>query len=1725
MNQCRLIFSDYQIIRELGSGSYGSAHLAHHVPSDTKHVIKRIKISHMTPKEVQTARQEVQVLSSLSHPYITQFRGSCEEDGYLLIAMDYCAGGDLHSIITKRNGILFPEDRVLDWFAQLCLAIKYIHDHKILHRDIKSQNIFLTDDGKVRLGDFGISKILNSSSELARTCIGTPYYLSPEMCENKPYNNKSDIWALGCVLYEMLTLKHAFEANNMKALILKIIKGIYPPVAPRYSRDIRLLLSQIFQREPQARPSICAVLRKPFILKRLSKFIPGCEEEELRESLIKRKYHVPASARSKVVLNRRPPDITDPAAKYGVSLNRKVTHKSPLKSVARLPKQAISNGKQVTKITHKSTARQRQDSRKRFPSEDILSSKDVQRPEVDMSGKRYQKRSKSVPNAFRQINNPRSQYQYNKIMKPSPVKLKLMLDSSGLKRKKKDDAVDKDLKVESTLDEEESCESPRSPGWLADEFLTKKLKAVYDKRKLVEALMVDEASAAASCNGAVAKCMLPDEDVFANCVGKPSDNDSEKNVLEMFEKPKMCKPETKHSRVELPNPKDVKELANQSLKLQDKHCSENDESSDAEETLPDMSPQHLREVMQKKLKNLVEERTKKMSQMVSERRQWAYEMEKLSTSVSQSNDEVLKSVNVTSHVTDKEEKTHHKSKKYKKLHKAFKQCDSTVCLGGQTDKKHDKAPITATTNKTHLPVEEDCTLQQVTSYDITSDCTDTQRDFKFSPHDECDMQETENKPGDMNKEKDAVKDIGIQDNISMNKVSSLEVNYKEDSLLGDGNSELVMAQGSSSTVKAVIPQEPTSKDMVKSNHLTPSMRARWGAVHTADLEKSPLETTASEMDTTTSSDCVFVYREAGERKHWKKECGDIVSLLAEAQIIEDKKVVCDMEEENSQIVTEKSAGKESLKRQQKPAQMNSTFTLKEGLQNCEGDSCICKSHINITKNVHKFTVLNGTFKIDKSNFEKEMKSIGPPLLNSTFDMSKLPCDEAVGASVPVTMNNTYDIGNKNSVTTEEKIKKIINTTTNDTNILKKSEHNENLYGTYTISSDSKESEHSTLKSEVLVNERKVVTKEGNSKTKGGLLEKLRLHLTPQLKNKYHKLDSNNDESTPPLATTVDSRSLDSGLDSGTKGMHTPACKRKGSMKLGISGILRRLSSKHVTKTPTRSKSVEMVGKYLGSFEDCDTTHSDSDSPQQEGIQGCETVKFTNAGVWREADQKVVKHASGSEDNCKFVSKTSKSGDKFKVLEEDEISVNNHPSANGRDDDSNHKTCATAKDMKQSGGEGTNSNFFTNNSTMSTDSGIDSQKTSICQTSSTDCSNTQILLHSPSGESRNETGTRELLMTNGDQEDCVTSSNFYEAATSTVLILTPQIKQEKDSANTTQKCLSSHTQDLGPAKTVLLDATPREKFQDISPVSTSGIHISLKIPSEQKDGALHSKNEHGEPHSKQIEQTELEAITQTEPKVELVPNVEQDLQKTLKITSCNEVSNNQYKQENSQSSSDQPILPHSPARPRPTKLNISNKTTDVMQAPQHSASRHYNVCHRKCKQSKVCNVERNKTYISSERQEHINRTEDKMYVNVYSDATTSHNVKPHVKDLFFSSDEESEDPESLPKSVDYLITSGEHRREGNKRTQSELWHLDRDGGVVLGGGGVYGWIEEQRAKLEDELSLELFIEAYHILEAAQEREGCVVGESVSQVESLLGPHHYHLAYDILQLVVAESVYHD
>ncbi|KAK6493911.1 serine/threonine-protein kinase Nek1 [Huso huso] len=320
----------YTQVNKIGEGSFGKAILVKSKQDGKQYVIKEINISRMSNKEREESRREVAVLANMMHPNIVQYKESFEESGCLYIAMDYCEGGDLFKRINIQKGVLFSEDQIMNWFVQLCLALKHVHDRKILHRDIKSQNIFLTKDGTIQLGDFGIARVLNSTVELARTCIGTPYYLSPEICENKPYNNKSDIWALGCVLYEMCTLKHAFEAGNMKNLVLKIIRGSYPPVSLHYSYDLRYLIAQLFKRNPRDRPSVNSILEKPFVSRRIEKFLsPQLIAQEFSHTILHRQPKMDAAqatpakrpAQGQASTSVAPAQkITKPAAKYGVPL-------------------------------------------------------------------------------------------------------------------------------------------------------------------------------------------------------------------------------------------------------------------------------------------------------------------------------------------------------------------------------------------------------------------------------------------------------------------------------------------------------------------------------------------------------------------------------------------------------------------------------------------------------------------------------------------------------------------------------------------------------------------------------------------------------------------------------------------------------------------------------------------------------------------------------------------------------------------------------------------------------------------------------------------------------------------------------------------------------------------------------------------------------------------------------------------------------------------------------------------------------------------------------------------------------------------------------------------------------------------------------------------------------------------------------------------------------------
>ena len=206
----------WETMRQLGSGSHGRCYLMKR-PDGTLIVHKRVPVSHMRSADQAIAEREVNILAAFSHPYIVRYDRAFVRQGQLCIAMEHAAGGDLSAHLQKlrAEGRRASVEEALDWFVQLLLALSYVHGYKVLHRDVALKNVFLAGDGTVKLGDFGVARVLDSTQELALTKVGTPCYIAPERCEGRPYKYEADVWAVGCLLYELLTTRPAFSADTI----------------------------------------------------------------------------------------------------------------------------------------------------------------------------------------------------------------------------------------------------------------------------------------------------------------------------------------------------------------------------------------------------------------------------------------------------------------------------------------------------------------------------------------------------------------------------------------------------------------------------------------------------------------------------------------------------------------------------------------------------------------------------------------------------------------------------------------------------------------------------------------------------------------------------------------------------------------------------------------------------------------------------------------------------------------------------------------------------------------------------------------------------------------------------------------------------------------------------------------------------------------------------------------------------------------------------------------------------------------------------------------------------------------------------------------------------------------------------------------------------------------------------------------------------------------------
>ncbi|XP_030358005.1 serine/threonine-protein kinase Nek4 isoform X1 [Strigops habroptila] len=305
----------YCFLRAVGKGSYGEVSLVRHRQDSKQYVIKRLNLKNASNRERKAAEQEAQLLSQLKHPNIVTYRESWQgEDGLLYIVMGFCEGGDLYHKLKEQKGKLLPENQVVEWFVQIAMALQYLHEKHILHRDLKTQNVFLTRTNIIKVGDLGIARVLENQYDMASTLIGTPYYMSPELFSNKPYNYKSDVWALGCCVYEMATLKHAFNAKDMNSLVYRIIEGKLPPMPKDYSPQLVEIIRTMLSKRPEERPSVKSILRQPYIKHQISLFLEATKSRAARSQ--------------KRTENSKPRDPCSVVSVKNESHSRNVTHQN-----------------------------------------------------------------------------------------------------------------------------------------------------------------------------------------------------------------------------------------------------------------------------------------------------------------------------------------------------------------------------------------------------------------------------------------------------------------------------------------------------------------------------------------------------------------------------------------------------------------------------------------------------------------------------------------------------------------------------------------------------------------------------------------------------------------------------------------------------------------------------------------------------------------------------------------------------------------------------------------------------------------------------------------------------------------------------------------------------------------------------------------------------------------------------------------------------------------------------------------------------------------------------------------------------------------------------------------------------------------------------------------------------------------------------------------------------
>ncbi|XP_063361282.1 serine/threonine-protein kinase Nek8-like [Cydia amplana] len=271
------------ILKTIGKGTYGNVFLCERRDIHLVTIVKDIQLDIKIQDHKKDIENEVDILSAMNHPNIIKFYDCYYTDRHVMISMEYATSGNLAECMYHRYPTLIKQQEILFFLSQILLGVNYIHSLNVIHRDLKAENILLT--GKhgilVKIGDFGISKMLASAKKTS-TVIGTPYYLAPELCEGKPYDTKSDVWALGCLLYEMCTHKRPFESETLVGLVKAITsESVHPIDMTMYHRGVQDLIDSMLSILPTKRPSVQELMGRQVILPMVYTVLLDAGNEEL----------------------------------------------------------------------------------------------------------------------------------------------------------------------------------------------------------------------------------------------------------------------------------------------------------------------------------------------------------------------------------------------------------------------------------------------------------------------------------------------------------------------------------------------------------------------------------------------------------------------------------------------------------------------------------------------------------------------------------------------------------------------------------------------------------------------------------------------------------------------------------------------------------------------------------------------------------------------------------------------------------------------------------------------------------------------------------------------------------------------------------------------------------------------------------------------------------------------------------------------------------------------------------------------------------------------------------------------------------------------------------------------------------------------------------------------------------------------------------------------------